>query len=346
MTFKALIVLTGILLCGTWASGQVDYTKEELTLTGNSSTNPIGIKVNNMNGIRFSNFNVAPEELPIGTIEDSAATDFAGGGGMSGTEVTPAEAVTCTYTVYLKGRHPMISGSGNAVYFVTPGSHRFNSLYVSSVYNLSDLRAKTDVRDLGYGLAALRDLRPVSYNWKKSPVSDADTLFTGGTDNRAYGPDSEGEQIGLIAQEVEEVVPQAVQTDESGNKALNYIALIPVLIKSIQELEGQVDVLKEKVAALESQLPEQDGEKDGNQILSCTPNPTKGDLTVRYSLEEGVMSAKIRVSSVNGGSALERNCQSDSDNVQVNLAGFVPGVYVVTLVVDNSPKDSRQIILN
>mgnify|MGYP002084472046 CR=1 FL=1 len=51
-------------------------------------------------------------------------------------------------------------------------------------------------------------------------------------------------EIGLLAQEVEKILPSIVYTDDEGKKLINYIALIPVLIESVKTLQAEVDELK------------------------------------------------------------------------------------------------------
>jgi len=53
--------------------------------------------------------------------------------------------------------------------------------------------------------------------------------------------DREGSQLGLIAQEVEEVLPTAVCTREDGTKALDYVQLIPVLIEEVKRLNKLIN---------------------------------------------------------------------------------------------------------
>jgi Tfp pilus assembly protein PilN len=58
-------------------------------------------------------------------------------------------------------------------------------------------------------------------------------------------------QIGLLAQQVKDVVPEAVKTDEiTGNYSVNYIMLIPMLIESIKKQQEQIDLLKQEVILL------------------------------------------------------------------------------------------------
>jgi hypothetical protein len=86
----------------------------------------------------------------------------------------------------------------------------------------SDARLKQGVSNLNYGLDQLLRLRPVSWRWKSEPEGRL--------------------QLGLVAQEVEGVMPELVTRDEGATKplGLNYMALLPVAVKAIQEQQAQI----------------------------------------------------------------------------------------------------------
>lgn len=84
-------------------------------------------------------------------------------------------------------------------------------------FNFSDASLKTDIAPLVCGLEDIMRLNPVTFRWK---------------DTARFG---DAENFGLIAQEVAEVFPNIVDTT-AGKARLDYVKLIPVLIKSIQEL--------------------------------------------------------------------------------------------------------------
>jgi len=96
-------------------------------------------------------------------------------------------------------------------------------------YRLSDRRQKENIKGLEYGLNEVLRLNPVTHTWLYS--------------------DATRPSIGLIAQEVEEVLTELVNTSMDGDrevKALDYNGLIPVLIKSIQELNKKIEILESK----------------------------------------------------------------------------------------------------
>ena len=92
----------------------------------------------------------------------------------------------------------------------------------------SDKKLKTNVKDIEYGLDTIMKLKPKQYDWKK--------------DNR--------KDIGFIAQEVEEVIPEIVKDNEWFDdkiKTMDYEKLTAVLIKAVQEQQKQINELKEKL---------------------------------------------------------------------------------------------------
>jgi len=92
----------------------------------------------------------------------------------------------------------------------------------------SDKRLKTNIKDIDYGLDTIMKLNPKQYDWKK--------------DNR--------HDIGFIAQEVEEVIPEIVKDKKHFDKeikTLDYEKLTAVLIKAVQEQQQQINELKEKL---------------------------------------------------------------------------------------------------
>jgi hypothetical protein len=111
----------------------------------------------------------------------------------------------------------------------------------------SDIRLKDEIRPLTGSLEKVMALNPVMYVWK-DPFKES------------------GNQIGLIAQEVEKLFPELVSTDSDGFKSLNYSHLVAPLAQALQELKTQKDreiaslkdenkKLKEAICSIKEDLP-------------------------------------------------------------------------------------------
>jgi hypothetical protein len=94
----------------------------------------------------------------------------------------------------------------------------------------SDARYKYDIIPLSGSLEDVLKMEGVRYQWRRSEFPDLNF--------------PEGEQIGVIAQEMEKIVPQVVYTGPDGYKSVSYEKLVPVLIEAIKEQQKQIDELK------------------------------------------------------------------------------------------------------
>jgi hypothetical protein len=120
----------------------------------------------------------------------------------------------------------------------------------TTVQSVSDVRMKENIRNSTEGLDVINALRPVRFDYKPE--------FGGG----------KKDQLGFIAQEIEQVFPDAVDTwgesDDPNDpyRSVGPGALIPVLVKALQEASAQLQAanaeiaaLKARVSALESAAP-------------------------------------------------------------------------------------------
>jgi hypothetical protein len=92
----------------------------------------------------------------------------------------------------------------------------------------SDARLKTNVKTIENGLDKVLQLRGVEF----------DRI------------DKDAHQIGVIAQEVEEIVPDVVHTNEKGMKSVAYGNLVAVLIEAVKDLKGEITELRAELDEL------------------------------------------------------------------------------------------------
>lgn len=113
--------------------------------------------------------------------------------------------------------------ANNATYFsVTPsGSHLYTTLnmHENSIINQSDARLKDNITDTEDMLSVINGIEIKAFDWL--------------TDGKHVG-------AGVIAQQLRQIIPELVSEDDNGLLGVNYVGLIPYLIKAIQELYAVV----------------------------------------------------------------------------------------------------------
>ena len=114
--------------------------------------------------------------------------------------------------------------------------HVYGRIKTSGITESSDERLKENISDLTNALEKVIQLRGVSYNWK---------------DKANY---SEKTQIGLIAQEVEKIIPELVDCDSQGYYAVQYTHLVPLLIEAVKELNNLISERDNEIDLIQSKL--------------------------------------------------------------------------------------------
>lgn len=255
------------------------------------------------------------------------------------------------FAIDVSPANPRIFGTGDKIVFYNSEESRFNSIQVAEVYNLSDSRSKQDINTLNSGLTSILGLRPVSYKWKQAVGNEFDAKQkasdAAGSDSTtvAYGPAGETRlQYGFLAQEVEQVLPEVVATDETGNKMVNYIALIPMLVQSVQELQQTVEAQALTIAQLSGPQPMAAQAESACKILSCTPNPTTGFVTIETLLEGASENATIVITSMAGNREKLLTVTSAEPKVTTDVSSLQAGIHLVSLYVGNRIADSCRLI--
>jgi hypothetical protein len=106
-----------------------------------------------------------------------------------------------------------------------------------NVSTTSDARLKKDITPLYNALDKITQLNGVEYLWRTEEYP-----------NHQF---SEDKQVGLIAQEVEPIIPEVVDQDSEGYRSIAYDALTPYLIEAIKEQQKEIDLLRQQVKALQ-----------------------------------------------------------------------------------------------
>jgi hypothetical protein len=161
-----------------------------------------------------------------------------------------SEAVEGTqeYDMVLSGGHV---GIGTVV---PDTSHKLtvdgSALMRNGIWEGSDSKLKKNIQPVDDALTKVLKLGGVSFEWQEDEYK---------TKGMPDGPEilkkkevPSGREYGVIAQEIEKVLPELVKEDAQGTKAVKYSGIIPVLIEAIKEQQKMIDSLKTEFAQLKN----------------------------------------------------------------------------------------------
>jgi len=95
-------------------------------------------------------------------------------------------------------------------------------------FSTSDIRLKNNIKSIDKALDKVNSIQGVEFDWVEK--------------EEVHG--NSGHDIGVIAQEIEKILPDVVTTRDNGYKAVKYEKIVPLLIEAIKELSKQVEGLK------------------------------------------------------------------------------------------------------
>lgn len=260
---------------------------------------------------------------------------------------------TNTNQLWLHGREGVyLSAAGTSQPFTVgyydpalSSGFQFNvDVTTSGLFIQSNERYKEDIEPLGETLNSLKSLEPVTYNLKGREA-------TGGP---RRGAARESERYGFLAQNVKDVFPELVHTDNSGYMSVDYIGLIPVLVQCINELRAELADLKAEkqeetspmLAARQASQSEAEASLGAARLYQNAPNPWSSETVIRYSLPQSVAKADIYIYDMQGAQLKSIPAQGRGESqVTVTARDLKAGMYLYALVADGALVDSKQMIL-
>jgi hypothetical protein len=156
--------------------------------------------------------------------------------------------------VYYLGRQSDITGANNAMW-------------------QSDLRLKQEIARIPGAMDKVRGISGVRFRWNADAVARFEAEL-GPDDARreAFEAEARRPTIGVIAQEVEAALPEAVKVGADGYRSVNYRDLIPLLIEAAKEQDAIVAAQAARLAALEARLAALSAQVEA--LTAAAPTPT------------------------------------------------------------------------
>jgi len=198
--------------------------------------------------------NSAPDRAFVGMLDDNRVGFYTAAGAGWAFTVDVTTGYSSALGLNLGDLSPLNLGPARlagSTSFFGPGL-LFKSFYVGGVDNsyfdgdiwangvriTSDERLKENIAPIESPLDKLQEIRGVGFNFK--PAASGESHHR-----------SSGRQLGVLAQEVQKVLPEAVSTGPDGSLAVSYDALIPVLLEAVKAQQQQIEELRGEVAALQ-----------------------------------------------------------------------------------------------
>jgi hypothetical protein len=300
----------------------------------NVANSSIGIKSNATKGA-VENIGVYGLAFPIGV----PTTEFNYGvrGESSGPNSYGEYGQTNGFNAFSVGVYGTASGRNSYAGFFD------GDVYAAGLYLGSDMKLKKNIVGVSNTLNKVFKLRPVNYDFDTQKVS--------------YLNLTEGTQTGFIAQEVEQLFPEIVKeiskptytSTNSGQmeqyKSINYIALIPILTKAIQELQQMIETLNQKVEQLQYASNTATANSNGYILSQNVPNPFTSNTIISYQLPANSGNAIIAVFDLTGKMLLQYNLAKAGNQITINGSSLAAGIYIYSLIVNGSEVVSKKMVL-
>ena len=132
----------------------------------------------------------------------------------------------------------LISGSltvGNASLLDTTVG-RIDATNDVIAFSTSDERFKDNITPISDAIDKISGIRGVEFDWKELTPEERKILHS-----------NEGHDVGVIAQEIEKILPEVVTTRDSGYKAVRYEKIIPLLIEAIKDNKKSIEEILNKL---------------------------------------------------------------------------------------------------
>ena len=120
------------------------------------------------------------------------------------------------------------------LFFLIYNNIKRPDLYIYLNQNID--RLKENIKPIPWALDKIQKINGVTFDWK--PLTEEQKIYIHG---------HEGSDIGVIAQEIEKVLPEVVTTRDNGYKAVKYEKIVALLIEAIKEQQSEIDQLKDKI---------------------------------------------------------------------------------------------------
>ena len=262
---------------------------------------------------------------------------------------------------YSSQSYGLWAGTGNTS---TYAAYFSGNVFSSGTYVGSDEKLKQNIKDFSGAMDIINGLHPKQYEYRQDENYKLMNL-------------PQGVHYGLIAQDVEKLLPNLVKEtkfftsksnpskqEELKNmpdiefKALNYTELIPVIIKGMQEQQLAINNLQQENEALMQQISElkqmitgnanssgAQANADGAYLLQNAPNPFNQNTVVSCYVPSSAKKAQLNIYALDGSLIRSFTLTTGKNTVNIDAGTLSAGRYSYTLLADGKNVDSKSMVI-
>ena len=228
------------------------------------------------------------------------------------------------------------------------------TVYAGNVVNTSDIRLKENIESVSEKegevsfLDKIMSVDVLEYNLKDrtselfSDSKDMDEKVT-----KFVAKEKAKRHFGVSAQELQQLFPNLVEEGQDGYLAVNYIELVPVLIRSIQELKLELDETKNPENGTRGTT---DIKKDTFAkkcvLYQNSPNPFKENTVIRFKLADDVRDAAICIFDMTGKTIKKLPISTGMESVSVGGYELGEGMFLYFLIVNGQEIDTKKMVIS
>lgn len=261
-------------------------------------------------------------------------------------------------------KHYVVQKNENHVFAVYGDGRAWSS---GGYYIRSDKREKENIEEIPNALDKVSQIRGVTFNYKnegqinvtdttigEEPYNDNKELTKEEKEALKYNKDKK--RAGVIAQEIEKVLPEAVRMEPDGTLSVSYDEIIALLIEALKEQQGQIDELKsssKKNANLNNTGETGINNENEKSILETeavlyqnTPNPFTETTKIKYFIPKEAINSTINIYTLNGNPVKTITISGVGyGSVDLLSSELQAGMYVYALIVNNNLIDTKRMVL-
>jgi len=232
-------------------------------------------------------------------------------------------------------------------------------IYSGTNYIASDKRIKENFRDIESPLSKILKME----GWEYDLIPDSFD-YVGTEEIQKEKAEIKKNRLGFVAQEIKEILPEAVRYDKKYDKYyIEYTAIIPVIVEAmkeqqtkIEEQQTTIEKLSDRVETLEGNTSNEKSATISSSDASLSsnvatlsqniPNPFSSSTRIDIYLPTTTKAANLYIYNMQGAQVKSYTI-TNRGNTSVTIDGYTleAGMYLYTLIADGKEVDTKKMIL-